>query len=359
MSEDDRKLPGSPSSWEAEAKKFGVDKTGISELLGKDIKSASKIVDKQYYALRVLWQSGPRRVEYEQLGLGLTSDVIREARDFLGHEGHETSWQRYLNDLLPITESSSTDGKDGVRDGVDIGSFSVICYTQMRVQKSYKLDKDAVERDANEPLLSPRMTRSKARPREQTNEFETPSRPPRGLTQGLDNLGIEDQASLYEGNSLEQAFMAPSPFSPASGLEHRPAEDEQIVNTALLIFLQGLTIHHKELCFNAPSSPEWTLKRLKLDFRTPGQGKDWEARTDGFLRIAGKTKALVEVKPYLRKANKSAIQKQESAQMAAWIAEEPNDGIIDVDTNNKKVERSVPCRFQDDKAAYSTASDDY
>ena len=36
--------------------------------------------------------------------------------------------------------------------------------------------------------------------------------------------------------------------------------------------------------------------------------------------------AILEVKPYLRAKNKSQIQMQESAQMAAWIFTKPGDG---------------------------------
>jgi hypothetical protein len=51
-------------------------------------------------------------------------------------------------------------------------------------------------------------------------------------------------------------------------------------------------------------------------------------RIDGSLRInkdgkPGETRAIVEVKPFVRKTNWSHIQMQEAAQMAAWIYNEP------------------------------------
>lgn len=72
----------------------------------------------------------------------------------------------------------------------------------------------------------------------------------------------------------------PSPESPANAAETLPSEDEQIVNMALILFLDSVTVHHPTVKSGGSSSPRWTTKRLQLKFGT------WEARTDGFLRMA-------------------------------------------------------------------------
>jgi hypothetical protein len=54
-----------------------------------------------------------------------------------------------------------------------------------------------------------------------------------------------------------------------------PTKDEQIVNAALILFLNALTIHF-------PLFNDWTLHRraFTVDFRTAS----FEARTDGYLQ---------------------------------------------------------------------------
>lgn len=112
----------------------------------------------------------------------------------------------------------------------------------------------------------------------------------------------------------------PSPESPANAAENLPSEDEQIVNMALILFLDCVTTHHPKVIKGGSNSPSWTMKRLQLKFGS------WEARTDGYLRTPGdkeQVMAILETKPYVRQHNLDGIQKQESAQMAAWIYQFP------------------------------------
>jgi len=122
-------------------------------------------------------------------------------------------------------------------------------------------------------------------------------------------------------------------ITPATGGRYAPAKDEQIVNTALLALLQNLTIYHPKLEFHAAGEPEWTIERLQLKFES------WTAVTDGYLRINDQTKALVEVKPYVRKDGLVPVQAQESAQMAAWIYRHPDDEITTLSGKGKITHR--------------------
>lgn len=90
-----------------------------------------------------------------------------------------------------------------------------------------------------------------------------------------------------------------------------PTKDEQIVNTALIVFFNALTTH-----FDFYSN--WTLHRKP--FIATFENAQFEARTDGYLDSpGGKTRAIIEVKPVLRSRHRLPIQMQESAQMVAWI----------------------------------------
>ena len=146
-----------------------------------------------------------------------------------------------------------------------------------------------------------------------------------------------------------------TPHTPASRAFSSPAEDEAVVNTEFILFLQGLCIWNPRLCVPDDDVPEWTMKRLELVFTTTeildgksrstkiqqqikpkendtsGQSRNvkrkngWKARTDGFLRVGTKAVIIIEVKPFLRESDPVGIQKQEAAQMAAWIKACPGD----------------------------------
>lgn len=90
-----------------------------------------------------------------------------------------------------------------------------------------------------------------------------------------------------------------------------PTKDEQTVNTALVVFLNALTIHFA-------LSLDWTLHRKS--FNAVFENAVFQARTDGYLGDSyGTPSILIEVKPIGRSAKLELIQMQESAQMVAWI----------------------------------------
>lgn len=74
---------------------------------------------------------------------------------------------------------------------------------------------------------------------------------------------------------------------------------EQIVNTALIFFVNSLTSFYSGLNKDTGQPSGWTEKRLRLTFDCSG-GLSWVAVTDGFLSKGGQAKAIVEVKPYMR-----------------------------------------------------------
>ncbi|OCL14841.1 hypothetical protein AOQ84DRAFT_425314 [Glonium stellatum] len=99
----------------------------------------------------------------------------------------------------------------------------------------------------------------------------------------------------------------------------KAANDEQIVNTALILLLNTVTMFHPSV------HADWAIDRKIFHF-----GDFFEARTDGLLKIAGVEVplAIVEVKSHLREGNINQIQMQESAQMAAWLYNYPNQGLL-------------------------------
>jgi hypothetical protein len=116
--------------------------------------------------------------------------------------------------------------------------------------------------------------------------------------------------------TFESPWAPMTPTSPAAAGSVPSANDEQIVNTALVLFLNSTTMHHPKV------RVDWVLQRKIFRFSDL-----FEARTDGFLRMhqSDKVGAILEVKAYLRQNNMPQIQMQESAQMAAWIFANPGD----------------------------------
>ncbi|KAK1142385.1 hypothetical protein N8T08_007937 [Aspergillus melleus] len=98
-----------------------------------------------------------------------------------------------------------------------------------------------------------------------------------------------------------------------------PTKDEQIVNIALITFLNALTIH-----FNISKDCNWTSHRKALVAKF--EDAQYEARTDGYLDDGKENPyALIEVKPVPRSVNYiTAIQMQEGAQMVSWIKNDIN-----------------------------------
>ncbi|KAB8200084.1 hypothetical protein BDV34DRAFT_230615 [Aspergillus parasiticus] len=102
-------------------------------------------------------------------------------------------------------------------------------------------------------------------------------------------------------------------------LNYPKTKDEQIVNTALVDFLNAFIIHR-----NFGSC--WMLHRKP--FVADFEHGSFEARTDGYLEGEDskslKTYAIVEVKPMLRTIHLERISMQEAAEMVAWIKAEPD-----------------------------------
>jgi hypothetical protein len=94
---------------------------------------------------------------------------------------------------------------------------------------------------------------------------------------------------------------------------HSNTEDEQIVNTALVNFLKAIVEHFPSV------TSTWTIHRKVYKARF--SNTEYEARTDGYLRGKGDSdaRALIEVKPCLRRTNALKTRMQESAQMVAWL----------------------------------------
>jgi len=98
-----------------------------------------------------------------------------------------------------------------------------------------------------------------------------------------------------------------SPVGPEAATWFPPTKDEQIVNSALVLFLKAVTVHFV-------GDANWSFQRKAFNFADK-RDKVFEARVDGVLlrRCDHQIMAILEVKPFVRGKKEAAIQRQEAA----------------------------------------------
>ncbi|GLB17848.1 hypothetical protein AtubIFM61612_007737 [Aspergillus tubingensis] len=291
------KLPKNAQEWE--------DAMDEMELTGKtvhgaELASASRIEYKQFLLLRVLWV-GHHATDLPKMLPGFNRWIAKAEKMLKGYK----SWDTYRQSFT--------------RPDAGEGNFSIARHYQLEVTNT-KDDTDLLS------LATPiaHRTRSRLLNRELAKDYlETPSKSTNISTVlNIEELRIHDPLDDSETLVLETPISeipeTPSPFqeiTPDSqepdNVLYPPTKDEQIVNCALVIFLNALTIPFK-------LANNWTLHRKA--FKAIFDNASFEARTDGYLDDRhGEAQAIIEVKPVRRSMKSVPIQMQESAQMVAWI----------------------------------------
>lgn len=142
------------------------------------------------------------------------------------------------------------------------------------------------------------------------------------LSSRLEGLEIAEEEESPDPTPLSQLYRSPrSPVSAGNSDQFPPADDEQTVNTALILLI-------KAVCLTNPLlSAAWTMERKAFIFKTrDNKQKLYEARTDGHLRFIYMSQeislAFLEVKANTRE--NSEPEYQESVQIVAWIRSEPD-----------------------------------
>ncbi|PLB45039.1 hypothetical protein P170DRAFT_513116 [Aspergillus steynii IBT 23096] len=271
-----------------------------------ELASASKMTYEQFLLLRILWIThlGIHRFRLPPV---LEPHLI-QANKLLAES---QSWTQYCKSIKAARTTE--------------GSFAIARHYQIKADNT----KGHLRPDSFDTPIAMR-TRSHTRKLEQ--EFktlqlnQTPTKAPTPAPQITEPEKNDDDDSIFlEGSDASEESEASSiPVTPAaliSGELHRlmfpPTKDEQIVNTALVVFLNALTIH-----FDVIAHCDWTLHRKA--FTVQFEAAKYEARTDGYLDDGRENPwALIEVKPVTRaQFNQGRIQIQEGSQMSGWIKEE-------------------------------------
>lgn len=308
MSNED--APKNIGEWQTSASHYKVARTTIHNL---ELNSASKFKFPHFLSLRVLLKN-QKAVKFkpEEFGLGTW---VGEAKRELTRYG---SWRSYRHSLLGSNSE---------------GTFALARFYQKQVVQSSE------KKDFDFEVVSPvsKHTRGQERIREQER-----IRAERSIQLNISRLEIQSPAttprrptafinpSTPVGQIIPDAQSTPGrpspPGSPGSEeyieKEHPKSKDEQIVNTALIDFLNAFIIHL------TGAYVQWTLHRKA--FRAVFSNKsEFEARTDGYLEDKyHNIHAIVEVKPIVRGKAGLRILMQEAAQIVAWIKDEPDNQRI-------------------------------
>ncbi|KAF4957407.1 hypothetical protein FGADI_3143 [Fusarium gaditjirri] len=208
------KLPKTVGEWATSATRRSVIDSSIHD---HPQQSGSKVEEPQFLLLRAVWPGS------------------REAHAF--KEDCKKAWNKYTTSLGQPQEK------------ILGGTFALVHYYQRLSTQPNKKPSNAAFSKVD---FSPRVTRSQAR-RNLPPRPETPTRTPRdgqNVSDAMDNV-IDMLEDLNLGPDAPSYSSGSSPLSTLSG--HSPAsgenaknvqtEDEQIVNTALILLLNALTLH--------------------------------------------------------------------------------------------------------------------
>ncbi|KAI1253624.1 hypothetical protein MGN70_005834 [Eutypa lata] len=311
-----KSLPESPQSWEVTAAGIGIHNSTIYD--GDIWQSASKIEQKQFLVLRAIW---PERSLFHLIGETkmVSKTFLDKAKKFLSSLD---DWLAYLDSINENVEDLFSKGFSG------LGTFALVRKTQLAVREINKEDED----DRN---LVSKIEFTPIANRLRSRAAIDPEGSPTEKTKKSKNMYGTPQRSLYDDYDTEKGDDIVV-YTPQSGKWTKlpRAKDEQIVNTALYLLVDGFIIHHPGL------TVEWSLYRKAFALFDKNNKKIFTAMVDGILRFRHGDKevlAIIEVKPFLRDSAAGTNAKmQETAEMAAWINACPPPNLEEERKKNPK-----------------------
>ncbi|KAI3340079.1 hypothetical protein F4824DRAFT_454009 [Ustulina deusta] len=306
-------VPTNKASWEDQSKALRCKSIHDYQLSS----SGSNIDTQQFLLLRTIWKQNFTSSLSQDGAHWISHNYCNQAKQLLKIEGANHGWEEFLKATAYSAETLIQQTYSG------LSTFALVRYHQLQSQGLESEGNGNPKVDFSSPIAS--------RTRAQTKRIPEPTTPTPAPVTALtpSSLSTSPVAGLAEGLEAMQMRDSPcTPPSPESPEDYsspfvytmiKDVQDEQIVNTALIEYLNGLAIHYKQI------KADWTLHRLALTCRNNQAKKSYEARVDGYLkrRSDGQPLVILEVKPCKRKKNQAQIRMQESAQMAAWISQYP------------------------------------
>jgi hypothetical protein len=313
-------LPTEDGTWLSQAAEHGIARdASIHEY---QCNSASRVGNEQFLLLRVLWRREKKvhpSDKHKPWHAYISTAHFEHASNFL--KGLPC-WEKYLDSTTQSRAQLNSIGFAGLE------TFSLVRHQQLAAQGA----KDGTSFSAKVDFTPVAMrTRGRTNP----SALRPPTTPTKSTNSNIDrtaalfnDLGLEEPDLEIVSSASDEPSTAPTPVSPWTGNGNevfQAIEDEQMVNTALWLYLHGIIIHCKDV------HGDWSLHRRAFIARNASGGKTYEARVDGVLQTRNNNKpvAILEVKPFTRDYGDKMrdIRIQEGAQMAAWISQHPPDNL--------------------------------
>ncbi|KAI1084508.1 hypothetical protein F5B20DRAFT_208879 [Whalleya microplaca] len=285
MEKSEHSLPTSLPALSERLKKWDLSTTTVNP---KSIKnSASKLREEEYLVLRAVCTQYKASDLQDAFASNspprwLNRKYLDSIGDDLGVEFYGSSWMDYLQEVSPVYEGV-------VYRLPNLNNFGLIIYQQRACQNAVQ-EREIIINEAQD----------------QEDASEAKAR----------NAFVEE----FSGMDINFWVHSNKEDSNKKTAKILPTKDEQIVNSALILFLQAVT------AFNANVKGHWSIERKAFHARTKDGEKIYRADTDGILELySGHISALVEVKRSDRVGVSVAkeIKMQEVAEIAAWISEDP------------------------------------
>lgn len=304
---DEKQVPPSVKEWEGQ---IAAEEVGDNTIRSIELNSTSNIRYSRYLHLRVL-RKQKKPMDFNPKDFDLDRWKHQADEKLASYE----LWRTYLDNF-------------NYPDDIKEGGFMIATHHQ---RQSAKVQTNAVTPNT---FLSPVAGRTRSKIHH--NPTETPSKStgePADLASTMDRLGFGGESRPETPVETPENLNTPISWTPESSIVpkelqrilYQETEDEQIVNAALLEFTNALTILFR-------LSNMWSFHRKPLVAKF--KKASLEARLDGYLRDeqSRKIRAIIEVKAAWRYQRLRQIFMQESAQMVAWIM---NDPSIDLATNRR------------------------
>lgn len=302
------KLPASASAWQAIATKSRIHNDTIHN--GRVWKSASKIGKRQFLVLRAIWPQPRPLINLIGDGKILSNDNFQKAKNFL-REQH--NWQVYLDSMTQGVDALFQNGFQG------LGTFTLVLKNQLVVRQVDSRSEFFTSKIDCSPMVGRLRSRNQSKtqgsPTEMTKRFKK---------QHIDTASNSSSSDL--DTEEEDEFTAHTPQS--GELADSRAIDEQVVNAALYLFLDAVTIHFEGL------NVEWSLHRRPFALKNRNGEGGFKALVDGVLKMrhpyGDYILAILEVKPFTRDSKAgTAARMQETAEMTAWINNYPPPNLAE------------------------------
>ncbi|KAI1270804.1 hypothetical protein F5Y07DRAFT_405100 [Xylaria sp. FL0933] len=297
-------VPETASKWIQRVQMLNIQDSSIHH--GNPRFSASRINEEQFLLLRVLWPNSENYkgtinlYQEKERRRWIADESLKASRSFMASPQMSVAWKEYIQSLSKNPQSIRDDGYAGLQ------TFSLVRYYQIQSSRVNFEDGDSIAKVDFTPIAM--RTRSRRAIDSQPPTTPTPIRT--SNYSKIDNLMAEMDIGDTPGTFKSSRSVDGSPSASATSTEHtdifspftgtltdqfKALQDEQIVNTALILYLNAIAIHCTSL------QADWTLHRRAFVVRNKDAEKTYEARVDGYLcrRKDGQALVILEVKPRL------------------------------------------------------------